>query len=1118
MLLRLLYPFIYSVLFLSISGVTTTAQAIVSCQDTITAGNSYRYVDALMFFTEFNGKTYAIAKSAVSGNQSIPDSYFDFAANISREYLMTGTDMASLKQVISLGQYGAAKPVMIDSQQTLDFVLNRYGKYLGAASSTRSTYIDAWKEFGSVNFTAFDGAGLAFSKWPAAGAYTGQDPQAVVMGSDGVWNSGLDGARSSQIVEFPGKLDCAISYVVPGTITPPPPPPPPPPPDPNAISNIMCGQDLNNNGYAGDPGEVGNCIQTAQGQFCPVGSTECVETYSSPVCPAGSTLETTRDMCQAPALTSCGSGYTWDAGIDKCVKDVVCPENGTFNRVADRCEKLVQNDCPGGYSYDGNPASSTYDRCVKSAACGDGGTFVAVRDRCEKAWMPVCDAANGYSYNSQTGICQRTPICSYGTYNASYNLCVQPIVPSCPGGYTYNTSRGRCEKAPECPPGTTYNVVTNRCDAISNASQQQVLACSPRSFLCAPYADSCCNVNISCPSGPQGQVSVSANYCCLGSDSITIQSPLSLLGRTELTSTGYALSALQCDSAGNCNYYFMDRYCIDGSPASDWMLSGSFTMSSPQMVCPPGQALINGNQCLSATNPTCTGGNFDPNMDVCWTTYSPTCSQGTYDSATGLCILAPTCPNGTLNTATDFCEAVITRNCGTYSLDVAANLCYSPPVCANGAYDANLNVCLATLTRNCGSYSWSQPNFKCLQNITCPQDPGFSLAATTNFSASLDKCVSDAQHDCPAGTTYMPLPIGKCEAVPICSGAGIYNPQKDSCFEGFNTCPLGTQYACMEYQNKMRCSPNPCFDPGSPGAAVITTMDESMLQDDARDPGGNCLGQIYIFNGKPSRCRPSGLTVGLINDCCKSDEVMSEDTGSSISTAVSAIQTAYEIGQVAYYSYMVTSGAATLTPLVGTTSVGIVMASGSTAVVSGSVASGVSAAAVSGTTGAAAVTSGLQAYAAALLNPATIIIAVVIMVVMKVLMGTGCDQGDIQTGMQEKAKDCHYVGDYCEKKWPLVGCVQKAKGYCCFNSKMARIIQEQGRPQLTTFQPNGAWGPANSPNCKGFTPEEFQALDFSRIDLSEYFDDIQKDLSIKIQNSQQTITNTINTKFQAVTK
>lgn len=1115
---RLIFAVIYSLVFLSVTGIPSTVLA-VSCNEII-PGTTYRYADALAFFTEHNGKTYAISKSAATGITASPDGYFAFSADISQEYKVAGTDIGSLKQMVALGKYGAAKPVTIDSIATQDFIIQKFGTYLGSSTSGQSTYIDAWKEFGAgVGFTTIDGAALPYNSLTSGGRieYNGILPQAVVIGADGVWSSGQDGIRTSQIVEFPEVLDCALSPIDPNAITPPP-QPPPPPTDPNAISNVMCGQDLNGNGYTTDPGELANCIQTAQGQFCPVSSTKCVETYSPPICPGGSVLETTRDMCQAAATTVCGNGYIWDSTIDKCTKSVLCPENGTFNPVTDRCEKLVQNDCSVGYTYDANPTSPTYDRCVKSAACSDGGSFVAAKDRCEKVWMPVCDIANGYTYNAQAGVCQRMPTCTYGSYNASYNLCALPIVPSCPSGYSYSTSRSRCEKAPECPSGTTYNSVTNKCDAITAAPVQQVLACSPTSFLCIPGSSSCCNINISCPNGAQGQVAVNAQYCCLGSDSATFQSPAELLTRKELTSTGYALSALQCDSAGNCSYYFMDRYCSDGSPASAWALAGNFTMASMQSVCSPGQTLINGNQCLAATNPTCSGGNFDSNLDVCWTTYSPTCSQGTYDSATGLCTLAPSCPNGTLNISSDLCEAIISKDCGSYSLDPGANICFSAPVCASGAYDPNLNVCQSSISRNCGSYSWSQSDFKCLLGVTCPQDPAFSLKATTTFSTSLDMCITDAQHDCPAGTTYTPLPTGKCEAIPVCSGAGVYDPQKDSCFGGFNTCPLGTQFTCMDYQGVMQCSPNPCINPAAPGAETTTTLDESMLQDDARDANGNCLGQLYIFNGKASRCRPPGLTVGLLNDCCESDEAMSEDTGNTLSTAVSAIQTAYEIGQVAYYSSMVTSGAATLTPLVGTTSVGIVTATGSTTLVSGSVASGVSAAAASGSTGAAAVSSGLQAYAGALLNPATIVIAVVVLVAMKVLFGNGCDQGDIQTGMQAKAKDCHHVGDYCQKRYKFIGCVQKAKGYCCFNSKMARIIHEQGRPQLTAFQPNGDWGSPSSPNCRGLTPDEFQALDFSRIDLSEYFSDIQKDLTNKIQGAQQTITNNINTKYQKVTQ
>ena len=80
------------------------------------------------------------------------------------------------------------------------------------------------------------------------------------MGKDGIWTSGLDGPRTAQIAEFPGQLDCALS-LTPVVIPDPPPPPPPPPPVPGVLPAIYCGQDLNNNGYTGDPGEVLNCVQ-----------------------------------------------------------------------------------------------------------------------------------------------------------------------------------------------------------------------------------------------------------------------------------------------------------------------------------------------------------------------------------------------------------------------------------------------------------------------------------------------------------------------------------------------------------------------------------------------------------------------------------------------------------------------------------------------------------------------------------------------------------------------------------------------------------------------------------------------------------------------------------------
>jgi conjugal transfer mating pair stabilization protein TraN len=153
--------------------------------------------------------------------------------------------------------------------------------------------------------------------------------------------------------------------------------------------------------------------------------------------------------------------------------------------------------------------------------------------------------------------------------------------------------------------------------------------------------------------------------------------------------------------------------------------------------------------------------------------------------------------------------------------------------------------------------------------------------------------------------------------------------------------------------------------------------------------------------------------------------------------------------------------------------------------------------AAGGATASGTVGAGLTSYMGALLNPTTIAIAIVVAVVMKVLMGSGCDQRDIEAAMLEDSGYCHYVGTTCERKWPMVGCVQ-------------------GRPQLASFGPGGDWGTPKAPNCRGFTPEEFQMLDFARIDLAAYYGDIQKDLTQKIQDAQIDVQQRVQQHYEAI--
>ncbi|MEM7828473.1 MAG: conjugal transfer protein TraN, partial [Candidatus Aenigmatarchaeota archaeon] len=344
----------------------------------------------------------------------------------------------------------------------------------------------------------------------------------------------------------------------------------------------------------------------------------------------------------------------------------------------------------------------------------------------------------------------------------------------------------------------------------------------------------------------------------------------------------------------------------------------------------------------------------------------------------------------------------------------------------------------------------------------------------------------------------------------VCTGDAV------DCVNG--VCPINSALPCADWNGRKICSATKCKSAADPaaGETEIVTIDDTMYQNDGpRDENGNCLGQIYIFTGKGSRCRPPGVTVGLLNDCCESgDKVVSDSTGSAMDLygAINAIQHLYHLGQIAYYGSQILETGEEIIEMTYNAANGYfsyTTASGTVTVIQGGISEGVANSLMD--IGAAGdLASGFESYMNAFLNPTTIAITAVMHIVTKLLFGNGCDNNDVTTVMLRDSKYCHFVGDYCEKKWPIMGCVQKAKGYCCFNSKLGRIIHEQGRPQLKAFQPDGNWGEGKRPYCRGFTPEEFQMLDFSKIDLSEYFEDIQKDMDQKLQKMQETATQKVN--------
>ena len=114
-------------------------------------------------------------------------------------------------------------------------------------------------------------------------------------------------------------------------------------------------------------------------------------------------------------------------------------------------------------------------------------------------------------------------------------------------------------------------------------------------------------------------------------------------------------------------------------------------------------------------------------------------------------------------------------------------------------------------------------------------------------------------------------------------------------------------------------------------------------------------------------------------------------------------------------------------------------------------------------------------------NPATFAAAIAVMALQKWMK---CSQPEILTAMKRKANLCHYIGSYCDKK--ILGvCVKKIEVQCCYVSKLAKIVSIGGKAQL-----GRDFGSAKNPNCEGFTAQELEAIDFSKLDMSEFYADI----------------------------
>ena len=224
---------------------------------------------------------------------------------------------------------------------------------------------------------------------------------------------------------------------------------------------------------------------------------------------------------------------------------------------------------------------------------------------------------------------------------------------------------------------------------------------------------------------------------------------------------------------------------------------------------------------------------------------------------------------------------------------------------------------------------------------------------------------------------------------------------------------------------------------------------------------------MTVFNGEPDRCR-----LRLLKNCC-----YSSGSGAGMSN-----QSLFGSGSKLVFDALMDSGnrqflyqgmSAMLTGAGFSgafTTYGVTVAVNGAAIPAGSVV-------VASSSGGTVIVA---------VDPWTLVIMIIIMIIMSMM---SCSDGEGMLAMKEGAGLCHTVGTRCTSCRRVLGrcvsCIGQTRTKCCFNSRLSRMINEQGRGQI-----GKGWGSARDPDCSGFTVAQLQSLNFAAMDLTEFYAEI----------------------------
>ena len=806
-----------------------------------------------------------------------------------------------------------------------------------------------------------------------------------------------------------------------------------------------------------------------------------------------------------------GGNQMWEnGGYSYPVPGPYCPSGYVFNSSNGECETqhcyqhCYRGSCSESCYWTGTTTPATYGSCMtgfnnSGSECVENGggvlTFnpVSVTTTSTSTASPTCPS--GYTLSGD--ICTSTvpAVCPSGTYySSSYNECVANPTNniSCPSGTSYNASLNSCTTSVTdvCPSGSTYNSSNNECEA---------------------------NPNITCPSGTSYNSSVQE---CQASPNVTCPSG------TTLTGSG---SSYNCVSSPN-----------DTCP-SGYTLSGDTCVSTVTASCPSGT--LSNDECItSAECPT--NYTYNTSTDLCDSnaTATPICPTGYTLSANGECLSSPTatptCPNGTTFSASNNdCQS--TATCPTnYTLtnnECVENTFSTPNVCPSG-YVLVGSQCVYTSnsTPICPSGYTLESNGTCSETLM--QAPTCSLSGFTFVNGA---CVSAAgamscssgynlvNTSCPSGTTYQ---SGECiwqttaslsssnwtsqsissPNIPVTS-AGVtltFNVQNTGGVWGYdlttNTSDdsSGTIWWTSEASN---CNGFMNQLDGCGGSSYLPSEN-------------NTVDNIYTVKIFPNSqyLYINGTQIASANVSMSNINITGIDSkGSSVWNNIEISTPPNSDTQCVSYSCPLGNNDTCVNTGSGyyCSQYSCVNYNSSSAYTINNPPVNANNPTNNGQTNSAGECLGqiyiFSGQALQCRDPG-----------IQTGWGGGCCTADKKwfglsnCNSQEKllaeqraADDCTMVGTYCAQSF-LGYCLQTDQTWCCFPSLLANIIQQQTRAMQGL--PIYGWGTPTSPNCIGYTPQQFQAINFSKINLSAFYNSIEQQTSSLISNA---ATNAVN-KFQ----